>query len=103
MAKAFNTHPDATVMVTFASLRSVYDTVMEALDYPQLRVIAVIAEGVPENQTRRILQARAHLLDPNILTVIACRKQMRKALSLLDRQLWAASSPHVSKLAILEA
>ena len=59
MAKAFNMHLDATVMVTFASLRSVYETVMEALDFPQLRVIAVIAEGVPENQTRRILQVFA--------------------------------------------
>ncbi|CAD5234806.1 unnamed protein product [Bursaphelenchus xylophilus] len=55
MKNAFTSHPDASVMVTFASLRSVYDTVMEALDFPQLKVIAIIAEGVPENQTRRIL------------------------------------------------
>ncbi|KHJ89599.1 CoA binding domain protein [Oesophagostomum dentatum] len=56
MAKAFATHPDATVMVTFASLRSVYETVLEALQYPQIRVIAIIAEGVPENQTRRLIK-----------------------------------------------
>lgn len=55
MKNAFTSHPDASVMVTFASLRSVYDTVLEALDYPQIRVIAIIAEGVPENQTRKIL------------------------------------------------
>jgi succinyl-CoA synthetase alpha subunit len=29
---------------------------MEALQFPQLRVIAIIAEGVPENQTRKILK-----------------------------------------------
>lgn len=57
MEKAFTQHPDASVMVTFASLRSVYETVMEALQFPQLRVIAIIAEGVPENQTRKILKA----------------------------------------------
>lgn len=56
MAKAFATHPEASVMVTFASLRSVYETVLEALEFPQLRVIAVIAEGVPENQTRKLLK-----------------------------------------------
>jgi ATP citrate (pro-S)-lyase len=56
MEKAFTMHPDATVMVTFASLRSVFETVMEALQFPQLRVIAIIAEGVPENQTRKILK-----------------------------------------------
>ncbi|KAI6230659.1 ATP-citrate synthase [Aphelenchoides fujianensis] len=56
LAKSINSHPDATVMVTFASLRSVFDTVMEALDFPQLRCICIIAEGVPENQTRAIIK-----------------------------------------------
>lgn len=56
MAKAFATHPEASVLVTFASLRSVYETVLEALEFPQLRVIAIIAEGVPENQTRKLLK-----------------------------------------------
>ncbi|KAI6233498.1 ATP-citrate synthase [Aphelenchoides fujianensis] len=59
LAKSLNSHPDATVMVTFASLRSVFDTVMEALDFPQLRCICIIAEGVPENQTRAIIK-KAH-------------------------------------------
>ncbi|EPB70022.1 CoA binding domain protein [Ancylostoma ceylanicum] len=56
MAKAFSTHPEASVMVTFASLRSVYETVLEALQFPQIRVIAIIAEGVPENQTRKLIK-----------------------------------------------
>ncbi|EFP11051.1 hypothetical protein CRE_30753 [Caenorhabditis remanei] len=56
MAKAFASHPDATVMVTFASMRSVFETVLEALQFPQIKVIAIIAEGVPENQTRKLLK-----------------------------------------------
>jgi len=56
IAKAFQSHPDATVMVTFASMRSVYETVMEAMQFPQLKVIAIIAEGVPENQTRKLIK-----------------------------------------------
>ncbi|KAI6206207.1 ATP citrate synthase [Aphelenchoides besseyi] len=56
LEKAFKSHPDASVMVTFASLRSVFETVMEALDFPQLRVVCIIAEGVPENQTRKIIK-----------------------------------------------
>ncbi|WKX97154.1 hypothetical protein Q1695_013092 [Nippostrongylus brasiliensis] len=59
MAKAFATHPDATVLVTFASLRSVYETVLQALQFPQIRVIAIIAEGVPENQTRKLIKMAA--------------------------------------------
>lgn len=56
MKSAFTSHPDASIMVSFASLRSVYETVMETLEYPQIRVIAIIAEGVPENQTRRLIK-----------------------------------------------
>ncbi|PIO62755.1 CoA binding domain protein [Teladorsagia circumcincta] len=56
MAKAFATHPDASILVTFASLRSVYETVLEALQFSQIRVIAIIAEGVPENQTRKLIK-----------------------------------------------
>lgn len=63
MTKAFEMHPDASVMVTFASLRSVYETVSEAMQLPQIRVIAIIAEGVPENQTRKLLKVR---LETNI-------------------------------------
>lgn len=56
MKMSFELHPEASVLITFASLRSVYDTVMEALTFPQIQVIAIIAEGVPENQTRKIIK-----------------------------------------------
>lgn len=53
-------HTDTTVMINFASFRSVYETVMEALQFSnQITTIAIIAEGVPESQTRLINQAAA--------------------------------------------
>ncbi|GAB4307167.1 MAG: citrate/2-methylcitrate synthase [Myxococcota bacterium] len=47
-------HKDVDTMVNFASFRSAYPTTMEALDYDQLRVIAVIAEGIPEQYSKKI-------------------------------------------------
>lgn len=48
-------HKDADVMVTFASLRSAYESTMETLQFPQIRTIAIIAEGIPENMTRKLI------------------------------------------------
>jgi len=53
-ASALAANADVDVMVNFASQRSVYSSVMEALRFEQLRCIAIIAEGVPENKTRLI-------------------------------------------------
>lgn len=36
---------DADVLVNFASLRSAYDSTIETLNFPQIRTIAIIAEG----------------------------------------------------------
>lgn len=47
--------PDADVLVSFASSRSVYESTLEALQFPQLRAIGLIAEGVPERHAREIL------------------------------------------------
>ncbi|TRY79451.1 hypothetical protein TCAL_07559 [Tigriopus californicus] len=57
MADAMKKHPDADVMVNFASLRSAYDSTLEAMEYPQIRTIAIIAEGIPENMTRKLIKA----------------------------------------------
>lgn len=59
-------HRDATVLVNFASLRSAYDSTVEAMKYPQIRCIAIIAEGIPENLTRKLLK----LADENGVTII---------------------------------
>ncbi|KRZ62350.1 ATP-citrate synthase [Trichinella nativa] len=55
MAKAIEKHPDASVLINFASLRSAYDATVEALQFPQVRCIAIIAEGIPENFTRKLI------------------------------------------------
>lgn len=49
-------HPDADVLVSFASLRSAYESTVEALQYTQIRTIAIIAEGIPENLTRQLIK-----------------------------------------------
>ncbi|KAF6767865.1 hypothetical protein AHF37_06530 [Paragonimus kellicotti] len=66
-------HPEARVLVNFGSLRVAYDVAMEAMsvdqNHPkpsatcngycanpaQLKCIAIIAEGIPENFTRRLI------------------------------------------------
>jgi ATP citrate (pro-S)-lyase len=55
MEEAFKKHPEVTVVVNFASFRSVYSSVVEILNYSQqIKTIAIIAEGVPESQTRKL-------------------------------------------------
>merc|ERR1719235_973904 len=50
--------PDASILVNFASFRSVYETSIECLeDAPGIKTMAIIAEGVPEQQTRQINKA----------------------------------------------
>ena len=55
MEEAMRTHPEVDVLINFASLRSAYDAAMEALAFPQIRVMAVVAEGIPENYSRRLI------------------------------------------------
>jgi len=49
---AVERHPNADVMVNFASYRSAYPTTKEALETDTIRTVAVIAEGVPERYER---------------------------------------------------
>merc|ERR1719453_2962729 len=57
IAEAVAKHKDVTMMINFASFRSVYESTFEAFDCPAIKTIAIIAEGVPEQQTRAIIQA----------------------------------------------
>ena len=54
IAEAVKVHPEADVMVNFASERSCAETTMEALETETLRTIIMIAEGVPQRDTRTI-------------------------------------------------
>jgi len=66
MADAMKAYPDVDVVVSFASLRSAYDSAIEVLTYPQIRTLAIIAEGIPENFTRRLCK----LADEKGVTII---------------------------------
>merc|ERR1719327_403884 len=55
--QAVDAHPNISVMVNFASFRSVYESTMEGLAISdKIKTIAIIAEGVPERQTREIIK-----------------------------------------------
>merc|ERR1719188_1450006 len=57
VAQAVEANPNISVMVNFASFRSVYESTMEALAVSdKIKTIAIIAEGVPERQTRSIIK-----------------------------------------------
>jgi ATP citrate (pro-S)-lyase len=59
ISEAARRHPQASVLVNFASSRSVGQSVLEALDAaPHVRTVAIVAEGVPERQAR-LLAKRA--------------------------------------------
>lgn len=55
LQEAVKKHPDVDVVVNFASSRSVYPSSLEVLAIPQIRALALIAEGVPERYAREIL------------------------------------------------
>jgi len=55
-SEACEKHPDVNVVVNFSSFRSVYGSMEELFQHSnQIKTIAIIAEGVPESQTRRII------------------------------------------------
>ena len=57
-ADAAAAHPNADVLLNFASFRTAYDVTMEAINIPnQFRVIMVTAEGIPERLARTMNQA----------------------------------------------
>ena len=48
-------HSHASALINFASFRSSYQSSKEALLTPQLKVVAIVAEGMPERQTRELI------------------------------------------------
>jgi len=64
--QAMSKHPDVDVVVNFASSRSVYSSTMELMENPQIKTIAIIAEGVPERRAREI----AHVAQKKGVTII---------------------------------
>ncbi|KAJ8786891.1 hypothetical protein J1605_023323 [Eschrichtius robustus] len=56
MADAMKKHPEVDVLISFASLRSAYDSTIETMNHAQIRTIAIIAEGIPEALTRKLIK-----------------------------------------------
>ncbi len=56
IAEAVKKHPNADVMINFASFRSAYPTTREALLTDTIRTVVVIAEGVPERKARLLIK-----------------------------------------------
>eukprot|EP01102_Stenamoeba_stenopodia_P004918 TRINITY_DN15421_c0_g1_i1.p1 TRINITY_DN15421_c0_g1~~TRINITY_DN15421_c0_g1_i1.p1 ORF type:complete len:610 (+),score=179.52 TRINITY_DN15421_c0_g1_i1:73-1902(+) len=54
-AEAAAEHPKADVFINFASHRSAFASSLQAVGIPTLRTIAIIAEGVPEADTKRLI------------------------------------------------
>mmetsp|Transcript_55763 Transcript_55763/g.103149 ORF Transcript_55763/g.103149 Transcript_55763/m.103149 type:complete len:1088 (-) Transcript_55763:158-3421(-) len=54
--EACEKHGDASMFVNFASFRSACETSMEAMQFKQIKTVAIIAEGVPEQQTRAMIK-----------------------------------------------
>ena len=52
LSMAIKKHPNADVLINFASFRSAYDTSKEALESEKISVVVIIAEGVPERQSQ---------------------------------------------------
>ncbi|WRX09324.1 Citrate synthase - like 2 [Theobroma cacao] len=48
-------HPTADVFINFASFRSAAASSLAALKQPTIRVVAIIAEGVPESDTKQLV------------------------------------------------
>ncbi|CAK9207636.1 unnamed protein product [Sphagnum troendelagicum] len=55
VAFACKAHPTADVFINFASFRSAFASTMDALKQPTIWVVAVIAEGVPEADTKKLI------------------------------------------------
>lgn len=51
-AEAAAAHPNADVLLNFASFRTAYDVTMDALNLGQFKTIMVTAEGIPERLAR---------------------------------------------------
>ncbi|CCI11107.1 hypothetical protein ABG067_003067 [Albugo candida] len=57
LKEAVKKYPDVSVLVNFSSFRSVFSSTMEALQHADtIKTHAIIAEGVPEAQTRLIIK-----------------------------------------------
>ncbi len=56
LKEAVKDYPKADIVINFKSFRSAYESSKEALEIPSIRTVAIIAEGVPERQTKILIR-----------------------------------------------
>ncbi len=59
-------HPNTDSLINFASFRSAYNSSKQALLIPQIKTITIVAEGIPEQQTKKLI-ALSKLHQKNII------------------------------------
>ncbi|MFH1276017.1 MAG: citrate/2-methylcitrate synthase [Candidatus Woesearchaeota archaeon] len=52
---AIEKHPSTDVMINFASFRSAYDSSRQALETDSIKKVIIVAEGIPERQTKELI------------------------------------------------
>mmetsp|Transcript_1264 Transcript_1264/g.1866 ORF Transcript_1264/g.1866 Transcript_1264/m.1866 type:complete len:744 (-) Transcript_1264:684-2915(-) len=75
-AEACQNHPKADVFINYASYRSAFAATMEALDQPTIRVVSMLAEGIPEKDSKKMI------LKVRQLNAAACAVAAGKAASI---------------------
>ncbi len=98
--KAMAKHSDVDTVVNFASSRSVYSSTMELMEYPQIKSIAIIAEGVPERVSTMMTFWMNHANLPSVPAKFSMSRRKR-ASRLLVLRLLEVSNPVHSRLEIL--
>ncbi len=53
--EAMAKHPTVDSLITFASFRSAYQSSWEALCQPMIKTVTIVAEGMPERQTKELI------------------------------------------------
>lgn len=64
--EAAASHPQADVFINFASFRSAFSSSLDALDQPTVKTVVIIAEGVPERDTKKLI-AKAQQLSKVVI------------------------------------
>jgi len=96
--EAINKHPDADVVVNFASSRSAYSSTLELMNYPQIKVPG---KSLPRLTVRQLRSSQK--VCPSVVLEKSWSEQRSKASPSLDLQPSEASSQAASRLETLVA
>ncbi len=55
LEEASRRHPEADILINFASMRSAYASSLDAINTKSIKTVVITAEGMPENQTRELI------------------------------------------------